>query len=200
MKIHIGFFLLFISVSLMAQPALAATRKIDTTQTKVKWLGKKVTGAHWGHVNVKEGHLTFEKGKLVGGKFVMDMTSLNVGDIKDPDSNKKLEGHLKNDDFFAVDKFQTATLDIQKVAYKKGTSSLGIEGMLTIKRISRPISFEASLARLEKNQKSPYRGSAKITFNRAHYGIKYKSKSFFKNLGDKMIYDDVEVEVSLVTR
>ena len=39
---------------------------------------------------------------------------------------------------------------------------------------------------------------AKLIFDRSKYNVRYGSGSFFENLGDKLILDDIELEVTLV--
>ena len=174
--------------------------EVDTEKTNIVWTGRKVTGSHWGSVKVSKGIggvLIFDKGILSHGKIFIDMNSIDVQDIKDPKKRGSLTAHLKSDDFFATDKYPMAILNFKKVTAKKAKNVFDIQGYLTIKDITKPISFEATLKSSANKIK---KGSAKIRFNRADYGIKYKSKSFFKNLGDKFIYDDVDIEVSLVTK
>ncbi len=184
-----------LSLGLLASSDMNKERvfSIDTSQTKVKWLGRKVTGAHWGYVRVKQGELKFRGSDLVGGNFVMDMTSIDVGDIKKPENNKNLVDHLRSDDFFAVNTYKTATLKIKNARIGKG-GAFDISADLTVKGITKPVFFQAMLDPFENGVK----GLAKIKFNRTQYGVKYKSSSFFKNLGDRVIHDDVEIDVSLV--
>ena len=170
---------------------------IDTEKTNIKWTGRKVAGSHWGSIKVKEGHLGYNKmGVLDSGNIVIDMNSINVLDIKSEGKRDSLTAHLKNDDFFATNKHPTASLRIKKVVTKKTKNVFDVQGDLTIKGITKPISFEATLS----GDQSMRKGTANIRFNRADYGIKYKSKSFFKDLGDKFIYDDVDIEVSVVAK
>ena len=192
-------FFFFSGHSLAEKAGTRALFRIDTNKTNVKWTGRKVTGSHWGNIKVKEGHLAFTKannkiGSLVAGRIVIDMNSIRVLDIEDEGARGNLTAHLKNDDFFATDKYSTAMLDIKQVVAKKAKNTFDVQGNLTIKGITRPISFEATLSGNQTEKK----GSAKIRFNRTEYGIKYKSKSFFKDLGDKFIYDDVDIDVSLI--
>ena len=39
--------------------------------------------------------------------------------------------------------------------------------------------------------------NSNLTFDRTKYDVRYRSGNFFQNLGDKLIYDDIELEVSL---
>jgi hypothetical protein len=38
---------------------------------------------------------------------------------------------------------------------------------------------------------------ARMTFDRSKYNVRFRSGSFFENLGDKLILDDIRMEVSL---
>ena len=75
------------------------------------WKGYKVTGSHVGIITIKSGHLNFDKDILTGGSFEIDMSTITVTDLEG-EYKGKLEGHLKSDDFFGVEKFPTATLQL----------------------------------------------------------------------------------------
>lgn len=166
--------------------------KVDAAKSTVNWLGKKVTGQHSGTIALKEGQLLLDGKKLVGGSFTMDMTTLAVTDVKDEKMNGKLKGHLSSDDFFGVANYPTSTLKITKVT-PKGGNAYEVTGDLTIKGKTAPVTFPATV--------DPKAGTAtaKITIDRSKYDIKYGSKSFFDNLGDKAIYDEFELDVTLAT-
>jgi polyisoprenoid-binding protein YceI len=166
----------------------AGTQKVDTAKSSVKWLGKKVTGEHSGSISVKEGNLEVSKGKVTGGKVVIDMTSIIDEDVKDAGMNGKLVGHLKSDDFFGVATYPTAELVITKV---EGSA---FSGNLTIKGITNPASFTATSS--TEGKSTTYKGT--LTVDRSKYNVKYGSKSFFENLGDKVIYDEFTLDFSLV--
>lgn len=158
---------------------------VNVGKSSVKWKGFKPTGSHNGTLNFDKGVLQVKEGKIAGGKFVMDMESIKVLDIPaDDEYNGKLVGHLKNADFFDVEKHKTASFDITSADNHK------IEGNLTIKGISKPIAFDISVS--EKDGKIQF-SSNKIVFDRTDYGIKYKSKKFFDNIKDKFINDEIEV-------
>ncbi len=183
------------SFSLLAQGQGERVFTLDPARGQVKWTGTKVTGKHWGTVKVKSGQMRLNGNQLTGGTVAIDMTSISVDDIKDPETNAKLVNHLKNDDFFAVDKHPTATLEMREVKARPGeASSFDVQGMLAIRGVSKPISFVAKVT----PSGDTFEGSARLEWNRAEYGIKYKSGSFFKQLGDQLIHDKVTMEVALV--
>lgn len=166
---------------------------VDSKQSTVVWTGKKVTGEHKGNVSISSGKLNVVDNKLEGGTFVINLASITVTDITEADKNAKLVGHLKGEDFFGTDKFPTSQLVITK-AVSKGGEQYEITGNLTIKGITQPVTFPATVKVSDKN----IAAKAQITVNRTKYDIKYKSANYFENLGDKAIYDDFTLDVNLV--
>ena len=116
------------------------------------------------------------------------MTSLIVTDLKAGQGKEKLEGHLKADDFFGTDKFETATLVFKKVSVKS-PNVYTVNGDLTIKGITKPVSFDLAT--------TANTASANVKIDRTKYDIKYNSGNFFENLGDKVISDNFDLTVAL---
>jgi len=171
---------------------MAATKKVDVQKSKVEWLGKKITGQHQGTIDIKEGTLEVNNGQLTGGKIVIDMQSLKDVDLTDAEYNAKLVGHLKSDDFFSVAKFPTSQLEVTKV---EGTgNNLVVSGNLTIKGITNPVSFPATVSKEGAN--TVYSG--KVIIDRSKYDVRYGSKSFFNDIGDKAIDDEFTLDYKLV--
>ena len=166
----------------------AQTKKVDATKSSINWTGKKVTGSHEGTINLKDGKLIFKGKKLIGGTFNVDMTSMIVTDLKAGQGKEKLEGHLKADDFFGTDKHETATLVFKKVA-TKSPNVYAVTGDLTIKGITKPVSFDLTT--------TANSATTKVVIDRTKYDIKYGSGSFFDNLGDKAINDNFDLAVAL---
>lgn len=170
----------------------AGILKVDAAKSTVKWLGKKVTGEHTGTVALKEGSLVSENGKVTSGKIVMDMTTIVDKDLTDAEWNAKLIGHLKSDDFFAVATHPTSELVLTKVESNGSTSVF--TGNLTIKGITNPVTFNATSSKDGKN--TSFVGT--MTIDRTKFNMKFGSKSFFENLGDKVVYDDFTLDFNLV--
>lgn len=159
------------------------TKEIKIEKSKVIWKGYKVTGSHEGTIAIQSGTLKFEADALVGGEFVIDMTSINNSDLQG-ESKDKLEGHLKSDDFFGVEKFPTATLIFKNVEVA-GKNSYKVTGDLTIKGKTNPVTFDFSVYGNKAN--------ATLKIDRSKYDVKYGSSSFFDNLKDKVIYDEFDL-------
>lgn len=173
----------------------AQVYKVDVEKSRIDWIGRKVTGEHSGNIKLSSGALNYDGSKLTGGSFVIDMNSVKVTDITGEYATK-LEGHLKNDDFFSVDKHATSKFVITKVT-STGAGKANITGNLTIKGITQPLTFTAAVTNKNGVLVAVANG---IKINRAKYDIKYGSKSFFDSLGDKAIDDDFELNINLVAK
>ncbi|ARN70591.1 lipid-binding protein [Nonlabens tegetincola] len=162
-------------------------KKINTEKSTAVWTGKKFGGQHTGTINLTSGTLEFENDKIKGGSFVIDMSSLVVTDLEG-EMKDKLEGHLKSDDFFSTANHPQATLDFTSIDNKEGYATITAD--LSIKGITHPITFDLTYNNNE--------ATTTLVIDRSKYNVKYGSKSFFKGLGDNFIYDNFEVEVSLI--
>ena len=168
--------------------ASAKVLTANPDKTEITWLGKKVGGQHSGTITLKSGELKVEGNAIVSGEFVMDMNSIKDTDLTDADSKQKLEGHLKSDDFFAAEKYPEAKLVVsEKASFQDDVAH--VKGDLTIKGITNPVEFDVT-----RNGKTY---TTQITVNRAKYNVRYGSDSFFDNLGDKVIYDNFEMGVTV---
>jgi polyisoprenoid-binding protein YceI len=178
--------LVFILAITLVSFTAITSKKVNVNDSKIIWKGYKVTGEHEGTIMLKEGQLEFDGTTLVGGNFVMDMTTINTTDIQG-EWKDKLDGHLKSDDFFGVNTYKTATLKFTKVQPNK--EGYNITGDLTIKGITKSINFTMKT--------SSNNATAALKIDRTAYGIKYKSASFIENLKDKAIYDEFDLNVNL---
>ncbi|MFT6385000.1 MAG: polyisoprenoid-binding protein YceI [Bacteroidia bacterium] len=115
------------------------------------------------------------------------MTTLACTDLEG-DYKNKLEGHLKSDDFFGVEKHGTSALNITNVK-STGKNSYQVKGDLKIKGISKSIDFQVSIY--------GNKASANLKVDRTDFGIKYGSGSYFEDLQDKMIYDEFDLNIDL---
>lgn len=164
--------------------------EIAIAESNINWTGRKVTGSHFGTIAVKEGSLDVNEGKLAGGRFVIDTTSIKILDVTDPATNDQFAGHLASDDFFASAQYPEAIFEITAV------NSDRVEGDLTIKGITHPVGFDANVNITGDTLKA----SGKIVIDRTKYGIKFRSGNFFQNLGDTLIYNDFDLNVTITAK
>ncbi len=164
--------------------------EIVNTQSNIDWVGRKVTGAHDGSIAVKEGELVLTDGKLTGGKFVIDTRSIKILDITDPATNAQFAGHLASEDFFSIEKYPEATLEIT------GVVDNHVEGDLTIKGITHPVGFDVVI----NADGDTLTASGKMVIDRTNYEMKFRSGNFFKDLGDTLIYNDFDLNISITAK
>ena len=172
--------------------------KVDTNNSNVIWTAGKVTGEHTGTLMLNEGKVVTKGNGIVSADIRLDMTSITNTDLANEQWNKKLVNHLKSEDFFSVEKHPTSHFAATGFNENSdnGEANYSVTGNLTIKGITHEISFPVDVQidgdRLTAN------GTAKL--DRTKWDIKYRSGSFFKDLGDNLIYDEFEVEFNLVAK
>ena len=154
-------------------------------ETTITWTGHKPTGSHTGTIKVSKGELSLENGDIQSGNFTIDMASL-----KDSENNAKLEKHLKSADFFEVETYPNATFEITDMDSTADKSM--ISGNLTLKDTSNNISFPIAVATSGDTLTVT---SDKFTIDRSKWNVKFQSKSFYDDLGDKFIDDDIELTI-----
>ncbi|MEQ1744427.1 MAG: YceI family protein [Saprospiraceae bacterium] len=188
-------FLPLLAVLVMAASSSVSTYKADLVSSNIIWKGYKVTGEHTGTVKVKSGNLQMTDGKLTGGAFEIDMTTITCVDLEGPVAGK-LVGHLKSDDFFGVEKFPTAKFVITRAIPTDSKGNYKIIGNMTLKETTKEIKFPAAVSEANGQVTT----TAKITIDRSEYNVRFGSGTFFDNLGDKTIYDEFDLNVTLVTK
>lgn len=164
-------------------------------RTELSWIGKEIsTKIHTGTLNLSDGTIQIIDENTINGNITIDMSSINVTDLQGR-AKEMLEGHLRSADFFEVENYPNATLNFKSKSYNKLKNLIDFEGQLTIKDISNPIFFSATLI-----ESSPYlKAKSILSFDRSKYNVRFRSGSFFENLGDKLILDDIDVNILLVT-
>ncbi len=160
--------------------------KVVPAQSRITWIGRKVTGSHDGTIDLKDGEIILNNGRIAGGSFIADTTSIKVLDIADPATNEQMTGHLASEDFFSIQKYPEATLDIISVNNKQ------VDANLTIRGITHRVSFEI----LVDTNETFLTASARIVVDRTLYNMKFRSGNFFQNLGDTLIYNDFDLIVT----
>lgn len=172
-----------IGTNLLAQEKI----NINVEKSTIKWIGEYTFyfGGHDGFINFKEGHFIKENNIITGGEFIIDMNSMTNSDIKEKEGKEGLLNHLKEPDFFDVEKFPSAVLKIKKVEYWENNEGR-IYADLTLKGITKPIKFNVNFNYQEKELKTRFK------IDRRKWNVNYTSK--FK---DGAISDAIGFEVSI---
>lgn len=174
---------------------IVAENNVDLTASLLNWKGSKPTGSHNGTVALKESTLKVEDGKLTGGEFIVDMTSIKCLDLKDPKKAAGLVGHLSSGDFFDVAKYPTAKFVIASV--KEVDGKLEVTGNLTVKETTQGITIPASLT--EEGGVFTFKSEA-FNIDRTEFGIEYNSGKLANTIKDKLINDMVEMSFEVKTK
>lgn len=179
-------------IAVSALNSYAQTYSVDSSASKIVYVGKKVTGEHTGTITLKSGSLIFKGDSIASGEFVADMNSLTSTDITDKEYNAKYVTHMKSADFFNTEKHPDSKLVIK--GSKKTKKGLEVTGDLTMLGETKPVTFVVTDL---KKTDSTVTGKSSLTLNRTQWGLKYGSSSFIKGLGDKAIHDDFTLAVEL---
>ena len=159
-------------------------------QSNIIWKGHKaIGGSHTGNLKIKNAEIKIDRKGRISGEIKLDMNTINCTDLEG-EWKQKLEGHLKSDDFFGVNKFNESKIEFQSI--NRIENLVEFDGNLTIKNISHPISFNANLL----ESKGTILVSSSLVFDRSKYDVKYGSGTFFENLGDNLILDEINIDVN----
>ena len=176
---------------------------IDTAESKFIWMGSKSSGSeHTGTISLASGKIsTFynpnHNTSQTSGYFILDMESIQNTDIEDLQYNNMLVRHLKSDDFFAVDSFPYSYFELTNIvplSDKNTKNNYTIFGNLKLMDITFPIEFPAEI----KFGNEPIIAKGMIHMDRTKWGIKYKSKEIYKNIGDNYIHDIFTIDFYLI--
>lgn len=171
---------------------VADTFKVDSAKSKIIWTGHNVAGGkHAGEIAISKGELVFDGNTLKSGNFTADINKITVTDLTG-DRATRLEDHLKNEDFFDAPKFPEAKFAITKVA--GSGADLTITGNLTIKGITKPITFPATVHKTANGVHAIAKG---VKIDRTVFDVKYRSGNFFSGLGDRAISDEFTLDIEL---
>jgi len=159
----------------------------NITESTIEWQGFKPTGSHKGTINIENGALSMNGGTIESGTFLIDMNS-----ISESERNAKLEGHLKSPDFFDVAKYPSAAFEITGLT--KTDDKTMLSGNLTLKDAKNNVTFPVAVS---EDGDTVTLISEVFKIDRSKWNVKFKSKSFFSDLGDKFINDDIELKITV---
>ena len=183
--------------------------KLNVADSKIDWVGTKVSGYHVGTVPLKSGEIYLKNDQVTGGKFILDIANMEVVGPKGSDTvaNRKLLGHLKSADFFAVEKNPEGTFELTDVQPYKGDAikdttdprqeeiskykvtdpTHTVSGNLTLKGVTKNIEFPARIT-VSGNAAEAI---AKFNIDRKDWGIVYPGKP------DDLIRDAIHLGIAI---
>ena len=164
-------------------PSGAATYTFSAADSKVEFVGAKITGKHDGSFKTFNGTISVPEGKPEVGsvKVEIETNSLTV-------DNAKLEGHLKTADFFDVGKYPKASFTSTAIAPSTDSGKTHvITGNLELHGVTKSISFPANVRVSEGAVES----DAEFVINRKDFGITYPG------MPDDLIKDEVLLKLQI---
>lgn len=160
----------------------------------IQWKGSAVQKAHNGTIAITKGSFLIEKSQLQSGSFELDMTSIQNLDLEQR-YKVPLENHLKSPDFFDVEQYPTARF-VLTTAKSLTANRYALTGNLTMKDITHPISFEATIT----PQDQLLITQATFNIDRVKWNVSYnsiQSPEFAVLAKDKLIDDQIEITLHL---
>ncbi len=159
--------------------ATAGSLAINPSNSKIGFVGAKVTGSHVG------GFTDFSGKVDVGDPIETSTIELTIQTASLFADKEKLTKHLKSPDFFDVAKFPTATFRSTEI--KKDGAGHTMSGDLTLHGVTKRISFPATISATD----SEVSANAEFSINRQDFGIAYPG------MPDDLIRDLVVIKLSL---
>lgn len=167
---------------------------VDIGKSEIGWSAKSVSDTHFGKVRLNKAVLEIQDGKLVGGSFEADMTSITVDDISDAEHNADFIRHISDGDFFETNRYPTASFRITESS-QVSSGLYVVKGEMTIKGVTKPIEFQVQL----KAAGEALVASGIVTVNKQNFGIEYGGQGKPGSEKDWFIYDDFTLNVNVVS-
>jgi len=175
--------------------------EVDQNASLIEWMGRNLFNRHRGTAQLGPGQILIEEGRLTGGHLTVDMNSLRCTDIPDPAMNAHLITHLKSDDFFSVDRYPQAELEIKEVIYRSNVRldepNYQIKADFTLRGVTNPIDFAAVVA---TKSDGSFTAQALLDLDRTAWGANYGSAKFFGRLGQHVVNDEFHLQLKVVTK
>ena len=181
-----------------AADAQGQSYAVDTTDSRIRFVGHGVGKNHPGTFRISSGSVSVANNQITGGSFIIPISSMDMeeeGDMIDG----KLRPHLMSGDFFDAEKFGNAKFEITSVVpYEQNDSDTSIvdganfriSGNFTLKDVTKNISFPARID-LDGNT---LKAKGNFDIDRTQWQMNYRSD---KSLGDKFISEKVNIELDL---
>ena len=186
-----------VDTSINAASADTEAYSVMTDRSVLTWKGFKPTGSHNGTVAISKGNINVANAKLVGGKVQIDMNSIVCLDIPaDKKGNADLVGHLKNADFFDVEKFPNALFEITGVENGED-GKINVSGNLSLKGITKNITIPATFG--EANGFATLKSDV-FKVDRTEFGIEFKSTKLVDIVKEKSIDDLIEISFDIMAQ
>jgi polyisoprenoid-binding protein YceI len=195
-------FLCWIFASFFVHSALAQSYVVDVEKSRISWTGWKQlfgnTVTKKGILNFKSGSVSMREGTSINAVMTMDMNSLaNVDEGKVYKDNEVIT-HLKSESCLFVEKYPEAVFRLTTAKTETSGSDRAavlVTGTLTIKGITRPLSFPAEITKTGREL------AIAATFQISRKAYNLDLEPFLIRIGgDKMVRDNIDVTVQILTK
>ena len=170
---------------------------LATDESLVRWTGRNRSNLHTGSIGLREGSVALVDGRLDGGHLVFDMSAIECSDISDTKMNRVLLAHLANDDFFDVERYPTARVELSAVRFEEGVPAgrpnYRGTASLTLKDVTKAVPF--ALVGATTGEGFSLQGP--VSFDRSEWNVLYGSARFFTRLGMHLVNDFVDLDLRL---
>ncbi|MFZ9660455.1 MAG: YceI family protein [Chitinophagaceae bacterium] len=184
--------LVFMLLAMIATGSMAQTKwSVDKVHSAVKFsVSHMMVAETEGSFKVFDGSVDSKKDDdFTDAKinFTIDVNSINT-------DNERRDGHLKSDDFFNAAQFPG--MKFESTSMKSlGGNKYELKGNLTIRDVTKPVSFQVTYGGLLKTSKGTKAGfKASTTINRFDYKLKFDAKT---ETGGLVVGQDVEIVVKV---
>lgn len=177
----------------------ATTLSVDTT-SYLTWKGRKPGGEHFGKIFVANGTISVQDDKIFSGSVEIKMNSIVVEDLQG-EAALGLKGHLENEDFFEVATYPIAKFELTDVPAEglNINEVKELKGNLTLKDVTKNIVIPVDSIVRDANGVYTIK-SRTFNIDRSQWNVKYGSKTFFPDLRDKFIENDIELSFNLTAK
>jgi len=166
------------------------TFSIDKSHSEVGFTVRHLVTRVRGRFTAFSGTIQFDESRPEQSSvaFTIDAASIDTGA---PDR----DAHLRNDDFFAVDKYPAMTFNSSRII-KQGDERFDVEGTLTIRDIARVVTLPVSFLGAAKD---PWGNSrigfeAEVSVNRKDFGLNWNAAL---ETGGFLVGDEVKISLSV---
>lgn len=167
-------------------------------ESRIGWTGRNPNSCHFGTVGISGGNLHIDDSAIQGG-LTVDMDAIENLNLAGNELQHVLISHLKSDDFFFIDAFPAARLNIRSGRFNHEAyptqPNCELTGTLDLRGVQNDLSFKATLA---KGMDGHLHLSAHFDLDRTIWGITYGSSRFYKHLGMHSVFDHISIELLIV--
>ena len=164
---------------------------MDPDKSVIQWRGTKVGMEEKGTVPFRSCSFQVVNGVLTSADIVMEMNAIQSTSQSGP-AARELGQHLRSADFFDTANHPTSAFTLVS-ARADGRGNLVVNGKLNIKGITKEVEALVTFSSYD-----PVVASVSFSFNRADFDVRFGSGTFFDNLGDDLISDEVHMRLALV--